>query len=624
MTDHKEMKVNRFPLYFGKEDKPVFGWLHLPKSNRVLNKAIIICQPLALDYMSAYRSMRYLADYFASEGFACLRFDYYGTGDSGGYTEQDSTIQDAAYSVTQAIAWLNLHCPVTAFSLVGFRFGASIAALVSQDYEVEELALWAPIDNGKRYLREIKALQAASHSIPQASSSSQAERLEAAGMVYWPNTQTQLAELEFENLKPMANRITVIPRDDAKRQPKFIDTWLKQEFPVELMRLPGSSDMLKLAEDTRVPHQSFQQLVSNLRKPPGATIDLTSTVRQLENVETKGLRQHTKCSLGYIHPEYLDYSATKSETPSKVIECVLQSKSSNLLAILTKTGDNGVSHRPCVVLLNSGAIHRVGSNRLHVLLARQLAGKGFPCLRMDIPGLGDSISGSPELENKEHLPDIEPYVYEMIDLLKRQGYKKFIVAGLSSGAFYAYNAILRNQDDAIIDSLIINPEQFYVAEASAETVNLAEQEGGWLYYSQQLKNPQKWKKLISGKVNFRYINKIIAGKARSVAKKLTNQMSRRQLNNVDSIQDELSHDLLYIAQNNRKITFVLSEQDPANEIIKLLGGQSISKLEARGSLKRIRIPGADHTFSKYVPMIRMINSVTEYLEEQYAEGTSHE
>ena len=43
-----------------------------------------------------------------------------------------------------------------------------------------------------------------------------------------------------------------------------------------------------------------------------------------------------------------------------------------------------------VVITNSGIIHRVGANRVHVRLARALAAAGVPCLRYDLPGIGDS------------------------------------------------------------------------------------------------------------------------------------------------------------------------------------------------------------------------------------------
>ncbi|MEO7730648.1 MAG: hypothetical protein ABIY55_06715, partial [Kofleriaceae bacterium] len=49
---------------------------------------------------------------------------------------------------------------------------------------------------------------------------------------------------------------------------------------------------------------------------------------------------------------------------------------------------------PAVIILNAGVLHRVGPHRLHVALARQIAARGNPSLRLDLGGIGDSIASS--------------------------------------------------------------------------------------------------------------------------------------------------------------------------------------------------------------------------------------
>src|SRR5436190_8330984 len=79
--------ITRTPLFFGPEQRSLFGWYHAPKdAGREL--AVVICPPFGHEYINSHRSLRHLADRLAEQGMAALRFDYDGTGDSaGGDTE---------------------------------------------------------------------------------------------------------------------------------------------------------------------------------------------------------------------------------------------------------------------------------------------------------------------------------------------------------------------------------------------------------------------------------------------------------------------------------------------------------------------------------------------------------
>src|SRR5215217_413896 len=75
------------PLYFGSSQKPLYGVYHPPKSQPgrpVRTTGVVLCYPLGQEYMRAHRAFRQLATLLTKSGFPVLRFDYYGTGDSGG------------------------------------------------------------------------------------------------------------------------------------------------------------------------------------------------------------------------------------------------------------------------------------------------------------------------------------------------------------------------------------------------------------------------------------------------------------------------------------------------------------------------------------------------------------
>jgi len=97
----------------------------------------------------------------------------------------------------------------------------------------------------------------------------------------------------------------------------------------------------------------------------------------------------------------------------------------------------GASHAPrdtAVILFNAGMVQRSGPHRGSVQLARALAGKGFPVLRFDQSGLGDSpVSTRPSTDRRQ------AELRAAIDLLAREtGARRFVVGGICSAADNAF------------------------------------------------------------------------------------------------------------------------------------------------------------------------------------------
>ncbi|MGM0767459.1 MAG: serine aminopeptidase domain-containing protein [Pseudomonadota bacterium] len=102
-----------------------------------------------------------------------------------------------------------------------------------------------------------------------------------------------------------------------------------------------------------------------------------------------------------------------------------------------QNSDPGVA----VILLNSGVIHRVGSCRLSVTLARSLSEKaGLATFRFDFSGIGDSEARRGTLTAAQAAVD---EVQEVMDHLSEwKHYDRFILYGLCSGAFASYRTAL--------------------------------------------------------------------------------------------------------------------------------------------------------------------------------------
>src|SRR3954467_9063204 len=113
------------PLFFGRSSRQLFGAYDPPASGlSARQEGIVLCPPLANEYLIAHPTYRLLARHLAGTGYHVLRFDYYGTGDSAGdfeETDQQQWLGDIDAAVTE-IKDLG---QVSRVVLVGLRFGAT-------------------------------------------------------------------------------------------------------------------------------------------------------------------------------------------------------------------------------------------------------------------------------------------------------------------------------------------------------------------------------------------------------------------------------------------------------------------------------------------------------------------
>jgi alpha-beta hydrolase superfamily lysophospholipase len=108
---------------------------------------------------------------------------------------------------------------------------------------------------------------------------------------------------------------------------------------------------------------------------------------------------------------------------------------------------------PMIVILNSGIIHRVGANRMYVPLARALAAAGFPVLRFDLSGIGDS-------ENR--VDALSPFDASMADIREAldsvessRQVRRFVLVGLCSGADHAI--LYTGTDKRVVGVALLDP-----------------------------------------------------------------------------------------------------------------------------------------------------------------------
>lgn len=125
--------------------------VHLP--SQPTGCALVFCHPFAEEKKCAHRSMVDAARACARAGWAVLRFDMRGCGDSPGSFAAQS-LDDWRADIAAALDAATRETGAERVGLLGLRLGATLAAQVAEEHpEVACLVLWEPIVDGARYLQ---------------------------------------------------------------------------------------------------------------------------------------------------------------------------------------------------------------------------------------------------------------------------------------------------------------------------------------------------------------------------------------------------------------------------------------------------------------------------------------
>ena len=153
-TEHDmPLTTTEVPTFFGPSDSPLFGVVHLPADNRIRG-GVLICGSLGKEGMDSVRLQRVLAGDLARRGFAVLRFDYLGLGDSAYAQVRDDAVANWIASVGHALDYLTL-IGAQSTTAIGIRAGCLILnEFLAQSHPVNRVVYLDPYGTGRRYLRE--------------------------------------------------------------------------------------------------------------------------------------------------------------------------------------------------------------------------------------------------------------------------------------------------------------------------------------------------------------------------------------------------------------------------------------------------------------------------------------
>ena len=128
----------------------------------------------------------------------------------------------------------------------------------------------------------------------------------------------------------------------------------------------------------------------------------------------------------------------------------------------------GIFSRPAtpahtsVVILNAGVLHRIGPHRCHVELARRLAELGFPALRLDLGGIGDSIASSDAPTFRESAVADTRLAMSGLEA------KRHVLFGICAGADNALATAL--VDDRVAGIVLVDPYVYATRRATVRAL----------------------------------------------------------------------------------------------------------------------------------------------------------
>lgn len=228
-----------------------------------------------------------------------------------------------------------------------------------------------------------------------------------------------------------------------------------------------------------------------------------------------------------------------------------------------------------LVIVVGGPQTRVGSHRQFVTMARALARAGYPCLRFDYTGLGDSAGPLPDFER------VGPDIAHACDVLQRSvpQCRRVVLWGLCEGATAAlFHALVDARIAAVVAA---NP---WARSDDTRSAAIVKQ-----HYGSRLRSREFWTRLATGKVD-------VAGSVREAAGHLFRFVGARRPVAAGEASSDLAGRVAHaLARARCPIRLQLSGNDLTAAEFEAALGRTMSKEPPHVS--RLRLDQADHTCS---------------------------
>ncbi len=403
------------------------GWLHNADGAR----GAILCSPHGFEELCARKSWRALADKLAAAGMPTLRFDYDGTADSDGSSDDPGRVDAWRASVREAIAWMENNLGVSEVVLIGLRAGALLAAIEAEKHgNVVGLGLLAPVQNGRQYVRELKGL-ARIMSPPSRHLVKETDArpgVDVCGFEERPETLADLEALSLASLKRRPAREVLLLSQKGAGLAKLRDQLVSLGSNVTEAEFAGYEHMICDPTASRVPEADLCRIVE-------WAVAVAPTLSRRPRS---------------IHRQHLDGDSW--------IETGISFGPGRALTGVLCQPQYRRAVEPPVIFLNAGMSYHIGWARMTVDHARALAAAGIPSLRIDCAGIGDSRTILSPDELPLYSDAAEASLTCAVDWLEAHGYETPTVVGACSGAYTAFHGI--RTDARIKRAVVVNLQCF--------------------------------------------------------------------------------------------------------------------------------------------------------------------
>lgn len=233
-----------------------------------------------------------------------------------------------------------------------------------------------------------------------------------------------------------------------------------------------------------------------------------------------------------------------------------------------------------VLVVVGGPQYRVGSHRQFLLLSRALAEAGYPAMRFDFRGMGDSTG---EMRDFETINDDIGAAIEAFQTNCPQ-VKRIVLWGLCDAASANLLYWDATRDARVGGLVLLNP--WVRSEATLARTHIKH------YYGQRLLQAEFWRKLLTGNL----------GVARALKGFVTSWTQARQTIGQDHVAQTLPFQKRMMRAMGAfpgQMLLILSSDDyTAKEFLEAIREDVVgTQALASDRLMRIDIEGADHTFS---------------------------